>query len=150
VAVREHFVLSLSGRRHGIEAQVSAQHAAAVALLAGRAGLREFGDAAVADPSVRALRAKVRLVDDASMGLHSADVHVSLAGRHSLSELVEQPLGSSGNPLSDSQLEAKLRELLAFGSPRCEATPLIDAVWSLDKAADAGAIMRLAALPSPP
>jgi 2-methylcitrate dehydratase PrpD len=132
----------------GREAQVSAQHAAAVALLAGRAGLREFSDAAVADPAVRALRAKVRLVDDASMGLHSAEVHVTLADGQSLSKRVEQPLGSTTNPLSDGQLEAKLRELLEFGSPQCEPGPLIDAIWSLDKAADAGAIMRLAS-PSP-
>jgi hypothetical protein len=54
---------------------------------------------------------------------------------------VEVPQGSTGKPLTDKQIEEKLRTLCAVGKSGVQVEPLIDAVWSLDRARDAGALM---------
>jgi 2-methylcitrate dehydratase PrpD len=127
------------------EAQVSAQHAVAVALARGRAGLSEFSDESTRDASLRALREKVSLVDDASYAVESASVTVHLAGEKPCSRRIDQAYGSSARPLSDSALEQKVKDLVEHGGSRCDPQPLIEAVWSLERAEDAGAVVKLAA-----
>jgi 2-methylcitrate dehydratase PrpD len=130
----------------GREAQVSAQHAVAVALTRGRAGLAEFSDECVADNGLRSLGAKVGFVDDASYAVESARVTVHMgAGKAVLSWLVDQARGSSARPLSDADLENKLKDLAQYGKSGCDPEPLIQAIWSLDRADDAGSLMPLAA-----
>jgi hypothetical protein len=58
---------------------------------------------------------------------------------------VESARGSSARPLSDADLERKLRDLVRYSGSKCDPAPLIDAIWSLDSSEDAGAIMALAA-----
>lgn len=128
----------------GREAQVSAQHSVAVALLTGAAGLAQYSDAAVRDPAVLALRQKVKVQDDATMTIEAAEVIITLRDGRSLKAFVEQARGGERRPLTDADLEAKLRDLAAFGQSGCDMTALIDAVWSLDSSNDAGQVMRLA------
>ncbi|MGB9105804.1 MAG: hypothetical protein WCC59_13670, partial [Terriglobales bacterium] len=54
--------------------------------------------------------------------------------------------GSDLNPLSDNDLEGKLRTAAAGWDPHHDVTPLIDAIWTLDKSAD---VSRLASLAVP-
>jgi 2-methylcitrate dehydratase PrpD len=129
----------------GREAQVSAQHCVAIVLTRRRAGLAEFSDACAADPALRALREKVRFVNDAKSPVERAKVTVYLQSGEQLSVLVENARGSSSRPLSDVHLEKKLRDLIAYSGARCDPAPLIDAIWSLDTTEDGGALMRLAA-----
>ena len=69
VAVRGHPLLRERTDRpvvgDGRSAKVSLQHSVAIALLQGAAGIAQFTDAAVADPAVQALRARVSAEDDA-------------------------------------------------------------------------------------
>jgi 2-methylcitrate dehydratase PrpD len=129
----------------GREAQVSAQHAVAVCLARGRAGLDEFSDASVADANSRALADKLVFIDDSRRGIESAGVTLRLRDGRSLVHEVEVARGSLGAPLGDRELEDKLVELAAWGGSACEARPLLDALWSLDERADAGSLMPLAA-----
>ena len=133
------------GVRSGRESQVSAQHAAAITLLTGRAGLDEFGDAAVARTDVQVLGAKLHMTDDDAIAMDGVHISISLAGGHTRSATIAHARGSLGNPLSDRDLEDKLKELCRYGQSGCDAKRLIEAVWALDSAADAGALMRLAA-----
>ena len=128
----------------GRQSQVSGQHAVGVSLLRGRAGLEEFSDAAVQDPAVRALGAKVRFVDDAGMTVDAARLSIRYADGSTLDAFVPFARGSLGRPLSDAELEDKLRELCRYSGAKVQAQPLIDALWSLDEAADAAAVMALA------
>jgi 2-methylcitrate dehydratase PrpD len=128
----------------GREAQVSAQHAVAVALTRGRAGLAEFSDACVADTDLRSLGGKVGFVDDASYAVESARVTVHMGTAKALSWFVDRARGSSARPLTDADLEHKLKELAQYGKSGCDPQPLIDAIWSLDHADDAGSLMPLA------
>ncbi len=129
----------------GRESQVSAQHAVAVSLARGRAGLAEFSDAAVRNPELRALGSKVCFVDDDSLAVEAARVTLTLQGAAPLTVAVDVARGASAKPLTDQDLEEKLRVLCRDGGSGCNPARLIDAVWSLDTAEDAGAIMRLAA-----
>ena len=40
--------------------------------------------------------------------------------------------GSIARPLSDRELEAKLRELAAYGAPGIDAERLIEAAWAIE------------------
>jgi len=50
------------------------------------------------------------------------------------------------NPMSNGDLEAKLRSAAAGWVPRYDVAPLVDAIWALDKSAD---VSRLASLAVP-
>ncbi|RAU48116.1 MmgE/PrpD family protein [Pseudomonas sp. RIT412] len=132
------------GVREGRQSQVSAQHAVAVALATGKAGLAEFSDAAVNDARLRALHERVHFIDDDRYRVEAAQVQIHFHHREPLTHRVEASLGSLGAPLSDRFLEDKLRELAALGGSGCLPDPLIDAVWALEHSSDAGAVMRLA------
>ena len=86
---------------NAIEARLSAQHAVAVALLRGRAGLAEFSDAAAADPAVQSLRRRVSVVSDPSLDKMAA---VITAG----ATTIDAP---ASRPMDDVRLKAKFQEL---------------------------------------
>ena len=130
----------------GRESQVSVQHAVAAALVTGKAGLDQFTDACVRDPKVLALRNKVEVLRDSAFSTIAATVEITTADgtTHRLSQPAAR--GSDVNPMSDSDLEAKLRTTAAGWDPRYDVAPLVDAIWALDKSAD---VSRLASLAVP-
>jgi 2-methylcitrate dehydratase PrpD len=127
--------------RSGREAQVSGQHAVAATLATGRAGLAEFSDAAAAQPTWREFGARVVFVDDARFAVEAAQVTVQLVSGQTLTRRIDAAHGSLASPLSDRELEAKLTTLAAYGGARVDVTPLVEALWSLDRANDAAAPM---------
>jgi 2-methylcitrate dehydratase PrpD len=149
IVVRGHPLLGQRTNRPdvttGREAQVSAQHSVAVALLTGAAGLDQYSDTAVRDPAVQALRARVRVQDDPSMTIEAAEVILRDHDGREHRQFVEQARGGEQHPLSDSDLEAKLRDLVAFGRSGCDASAVIDGVWTLDSNPDAGRLLALVA-----
>ena len=130
---------------NGRLAQVSAQHAVAVALLRGRAGLAEFSDEAVADPAVRALGGRVVFVDDAGGDVDAASVSVVMADGRSHSHTVGHARGGLTHPLSDNDLDQKLITLAAHGRWQGDTAALLAALWGLEHSADAAQVMALAA-----
>jgi 2-methylcitrate dehydratase PrpD len=123
---------------------VSVQHAVAAALVTGEAGLDQFTDACVRDPIVLALRSKVEVRRDSAFSTIAAAVEITTAdGRtHRLSQAAAR--GSDVNPMSDRDLEAKLRVAAAGWDSRHDIAPLIDAIWALDKSADVSKLASLA------
>jgi len=129
----------------GREAQVSLQHSVAVAFLYGAAGVKEYSDACVNDPAVLALRSKVSAEDDASIPADAAVVSLRTTSGDLLSAHIAHARGSIARPLSDRELEAKLRELAAYGAPGIEAGRLIEAIWSIDQANSMANVMAMSA-----
>jgi 2-methylcitrate dehydratase PrpD len=129
----------------GRQAQVSAQHAVAVVLLDGRAGIREFSDQRASAPEVRALAAKVVVAEAPGTSVDGALIEIRLASGAVLSHCVEQARGSALRPLTDADLATKFRALAKITWADRDPTPLIDALWSLDAAADAADVIRRAA-----
>jgi 2-methylcitrate dehydratase PrpD len=127
----------------GRESQVSVQHAVAAALVFGAAGVDQFTDACVNDPRVLALRRTVEVMRDEKFSTIAAEVEITAGGEvHRLSQSAAR--GSDANPLSDGDLEQKLRTSAAALNPRHDVRPLIDAIWSLDKADDVAGLAALA------
>jgi 2-methylcitrate dehydratase PrpD len=128
----------------GRESQVSVQHAVGAALVHGKAGIDEFTDACVSDPRVEALRRKVEVERDESFSTIAVAVEITTAdGKvHRLSQSAAR--GSDVNPMSDGDLEQKLRTSAASWNPKADVGPLIDAVWSLDKSDDVSKLASLA------
>jgi len=52
-------------------------------------------------------------------------------------------MGGLRKPMSDRDLMEKLAMLAEYGGFDRDVAPLADAVWSLDSASDAGALMKL-------
>jgi 2-methylcitrate dehydratase PrpD len=127
----------------GRESQVSVQHAVAAALVTGKAGVDQFTDACVNDPAVQVLRRKVTVAVDPTISTVAAAVDITANGRtYSLSQAAAR--GSDRNPMSDRDLEDKLRTSAAGWDPHHDIAPLIDAVWTLEASADVSKLASLA------
>jgi 2-methylcitrate dehydratase PrpD len=128
----------------GRESQVSTQHAVAAALVTGKAGLEQFTDACVRDSKVQALRSGVEVLRDPAFSTIAAAVEITTAdGKvHRLSQAAAR--GSDVNPLSDADLEQKLRTVAAAWDPGYDTKPLISAIWALDESTDVSKLASLA------
>ena len=150
VVVRGNPLLSVRADRPNIstgrEAQVSVQHAVAAALVKGQAGLDQFSDACVRDPEVLKLRSKVEVVRDERFSTVAAAVEITTSDGQIFK--LEQPAarGSGGNPLSDSDLEQKLRAAASLWGPHYDAAPLIDAIWSVETSEDVSKLASMTAV----
>jgi 2-methylcitrate dehydratase PrpD len=127
----------------GREAQVSAQHAVAIVFQRWEAGLDEFTDAAVQETLV-AGRPPITFIDDDSYEIDAVDMTVDLEGQSPIHVRIDAARGGSKNPLSDQDIENKVRELSERASFTGNIDRLIEAVWMIDTLEDAGIIARLA------
>jgi 2-methylcitrate dehydratase PrpD len=129
------------------QSQVSVQHAVAAALVTGKAGVEQFTAACVNDPKVGELRGKVEVTRDENFTTVAAAVEIATAdGKlHKLSQAAAR--GSDLNPMTDRDLEDKLRDAAAGWNRGHDIAPLIDAIWRLDRSED---VAQLAALTVPP
>jgi hypothetical protein len=57
---------------------------------------------------------------------------------------VDVARGAVDQPLTDGDLEDKLRELCSYGQSGCDPEPLIEAVWTPDRMDDISAVVKLA------
>ena len=114
------------------DARVSIHHCAAVAFLFGQAGLKEFSGETVNDPAVIALRGRTRarLNPDSPRGAATATVR-TLDGRV-LETTVLHAKGSTEDPLSDQEVEAKARDLAREGGFVGSIEAVIAAVREID------------------
>jgi 2-methylcitrate dehydratase PrpD len=129
--------------RNERDARVSIHHTAAVALLFGVAGLREYSAEMADDDRVRAFRSRVRAELAADLPRGAARVDVRLRDGRSISATILHARGSAEHPLSDSELEAKVRDLGRQSGTTYDISGLIDAIWRLDEAADVRTLMSL-------
>jgi 2-methylcitrate dehydratase PrpD len=114
------------------DARVSIHHCAAVSLLFGVAGLREFSDAVVHDPAVVGLRGLTQAQFDAASPRGAATVRVRMRDGRTLAATVLHAKGSTERPLSDDEIAAKVRDLAVYGEFLGSIDAVIAAVWQLD------------------
>lgn len=138
-------VLELTGKHApqiGLEGKFSVYHSAAVAILHGAAGEREYSDACVADPKVVALRERVHAVVDPSVRDDEAYVRIMLKDGSVVERHVEHAIGSVAKPLGDSDLEAKFRGLTADILSARETHHLLDLCWRVEQLPDVSELTR--------
>lgn len=127
----------------GREAQVSVQHAVAAALVRGQAGLAEFTDGCVNDPDVLKLRSTVEVLRDERFSTVSAAVDITTSDGKTFNLEQAAARGSERSPLSDSDLEAKLRATASGWDAHYDAAPLIDAIWGIETSLDASRLVSM-------
>jgi 2-methylcitrate dehydratase PrpD len=123
--------------RQGLDSKYSIYHAAAIGLVRGKGGLQEFSDAAVHDPLLQRVRARVTPTADASITEDQSHIEVELENGSVLHRFVECSLGNLKRPLSDKQLEEKFRDQARIP----DADRLIDLCWRLEQLQDAGEVV---------
>jgi 2-methylcitrate dehydratase PrpD len=140
-------VTAIADPKTGLEAKFSVNHAAAVAIVEGAAGERQFSDEVARARPIVELRRRVFATIDPGLGKAQARVTIVLRSGEQLAVFVEHALGSVENPMSDAMLEEKFRGLAEGILPCGRTQRVIDLCWSADKLADAGEIARSAGLP---
>jgi len=90
------------------------------------------------------LRSKVEVLRDEVFSTIAAAVEITTAdGRtHKLTQTAAR--GSDVNPLSDRELEDKLRAAAAAWNSRYDVAPLIDAIWGIEERSDVSGLLSLA------
>jgi 2-methylcitrate dehydratase PrpD len=124
------------------DARVSIHHSVACVLLCGAAGVLEFSEPIVFQPEVVRLREKVTAELDTSLPDGAARVSIRTRSGNILVEEVMSARGSLANPLSDRDIETKLRECARSGEARCDPERLIEAVWRLETLSDIAPLVR--------
>jgi 2-methylcitrate dehydratase PrpD len=107
-------VLELTGKRTpqtGLEGKFSVYFAVAVALTTGAAGVKQFTDDWVRRPAVVALRDRVVATVDPSIGEAQSRAVITLTDGRRLEQFVEHAVGSVERPMSDADLDGKVRDL---------------------------------------
>ena len=140
--------LELTGNRDprtGYEAKFSLPYCASIALLDGRVRLDAFVKERLEDPKVRQLAGRVEYHVDpkADSGFpqqRAAVVEIHTRDGRVLEQRAPTRKGDPDNPLSDAELVAKYRELVApvTGEATCEK--LLDAIWRVDVLDDVSAL----------
>jgi 2-methylcitrate dehydratase PrpD len=127
----------------GRESQVSVQHAVAAALVLGQAGLDQFTDDCARDPRVIEMRRKVEVIRDPAIATIAAEVELWTTDgtKHALSTTAAR--GSPSNPMSDREIEDKLRTIAAAWRPGHDVQSLINGVWALERSNDVASLLAL-------
>jgi 2-methylcitrate dehydratase PrpD len=131
----------------GLQGKFSVYHGAAVGLVRGKGGLREYTDDAVNDPLIKRVRESATAVGDPSVTEDQAGIAVELKDGRRLTTFVEQSLGNIHRPLSDRQLDDKFRDQAVLVLPESDVEALIDLCWRIDALDDVGELVN-AALPA--
>jgi 2-methylcitrate dehydratase PrpD len=123
--------------------QVSAQHAIAIALRRGKAGLAEFSDDAVGETLRDGIRPRITFVDDPARAIEAVSLAVVTRDGRTLAIDITAAKGGPRNPMTDVELEQKLRDLAAFRGFEGDVGAIADALWGLDNADTAASVMQL-------
>ena len=127
--------------RNVVDAQFSAPYAAAVALVRGAAGLREFDAATLADPAVRSLITRIDCVRDPDLDalypqIWPAAVTVRLRDGRTLEARITHALGEPENPVPRAALVDRFVELTSHALDEPAARARAETLLSLDDARD--------------
>jgi 2-methylcitrate dehydratase PrpD len=128
-------VLDLCNQRdldhRALKSKYSIYHAAAIGLVRGKGGLKEFTAEAVADPDIRRVRERVTAVADERVGEDQAAIEVEMDDGTRYELFVDESLGNVRRPLTNAQLEAKFLDQAVFAVSEVRARELVQMCWSL-------------------
>ncbi len=138
-------VLELTGKKTpvtGLESKFSVYHSAAVAVIKGAAGPKEYTDAVVRDPQIISLRDRVNAVPEEVVAEDEAFATITLKDGRTLTQHVEHAIGSLERPMSNADLEVKFRGLADGVLSTEETEKLMSLCWAIQSSSDAGEIAR--------
>jgi len=128
----------------GLQGKFSVYHGAAIGLVRGKAGIKEYTDEAVNDPQIKRVRELVSAVGDPSITEDQAHIEVELTTGAKVTRFVEQSLGNVHRPMSDKQLENKFRDQAVAALPAAQVERAIALGWKIDELKDAAELVQAA------
>jgi 2-methylcitrate dehydratase PrpD len=128
----------------GLQGKFSVYHGAAIGLVRGKAGIKEYTDEAVNDPQIKRVRELVSAVGDPSITEDQAHIEVELTTGAKVTRFVEQSLGNVHRPMSDKQLEDKFRDQAVAALPAAQVERAIALGWKIDELKDAAELVQAA------
>ncbi len=128
----------------GLQGKFSVYHGAAIGLVRGKAGIREYSDEAVNDPAIKRVRESATAVGDGSLTEDQANIEVELASGETISRLVEKSLGNINRPLTNQQLDDKFRDQAVLALPADRVERVIELCWRIDGLADVNELVQQA------
>jgi 2-methylcitrate dehydratase PrpD len=132
----------------GLQGKFSVYHGAAVGLVRGKAGLREYSDDTVNDAEVKRVREHVTASGDPALSEDQAAIEVDLNDGRTVSILISESLGNLKRPMTNAQLEAKFRDQAPDRLSKGTIDRLLEQCWTIDSLADVGQLVRLS-VPEP-
>jgi len=117
----------------GLESKFSIYHCAAVALLDGMAGERQFSDDRVLQEDVISLRKKVKLLVKENIREDEAFIEVTLNDGTILKEHINHAIGSINNPMNDEDLQKKFAEVTNSILTEEEINNITNSIYNLEK-----------------
>ncbi len=126
------------------DAQVSIAHWCAATLISGEAGVTQARAAAVDDPAMRRLRARVVAIPDGTLARDQARVAVLLRDGRRLEAGIAHATGSMANPLGEAALRRKARNQAAPLLGAARADHLLGLLEAAETLPDIGALLDAA------
>jgi 2-methylcitrate dehydratase PrpD len=132
-----------------LQAKFSLPAALAMIALARKAGKREFSDEFVGSPAMQAMQRRISTELDPEIEKRGFDkmrsrIRIDLKDGHKIEGWADERYrGGPENPLSDAELEAKVRSCCEGVLNENSQAMLIDAGWSIGKIKDAGRLMEI-------
>jgi 2-methylcitrate dehydratase PrpD len=129
------------------EAQVSLPFSVAVALIEGKALLKQYSDRNLRNAQVKRLREMVTISEDPTLprGV-SCRMTVTMRGGRTLTSQIDYPKGSIENPMSEDELHGKFESLASPVIGPKRAANLAEQVMALEKVGDVSDLMKLTAV----
>ncbi|MGA2880528.1 MAG: MmgE/PrpD family protein [Bryobacteraceae bacterium] len=128
----------------GLQGKFSVYHGAAIGLVRGKAGIREYTDEAVNDPAIKRVRESATAVGDASLTEDQANIEVELVSGEKMSRFVEKSLGNISRPLTNQQLDDKFRDQAVLALPAHRVERVIELCWRIDQLPDVNELIQQA------
>ena len=133
--------LILTGKKTpqtGLEGKFSVYHSVAIGIIEGRAGEKQYSDAAVLSPKTIALRNKITVEVDNAIPKKSGEVTITLNDGRVLNKFIENAVGSVEVPMTNEQLDAKFLDLTEDILPRAKCKSLLADSWRMAELPSAG------------
>src|SRR6266487_4877791 len=144
IDLRVHpLVLELTGKKTpqtGLESKFSVYFAAALAIMKGSAGMRDFSDQNARDPLIAALRDRVTATIDPAIKEEQVRATITLKDGRTLEKFVEHVVGSLERPMTDADLEKKFAGLADGVLPAAQARTVMDLCWRIDSLPNAAQV----------
>lgn len=132
----ETYNLAVSGHDHtdiqgAYSAKMSTPYSTAVALIYGKAGLQEFGEDELNNPTIATLTKKVEVVADEEYSRifpekQTAVLTITANGK-TYSERIDFPKGEPENPMSEEEFKTRYEALMEYG---CVGKEVYEAIYA--------------------
>jgi len=128
----------------GLEGKFSIQYAVASAIARDRVGLAAFDDKNVDDEPVQAVRKRVTAVVDSDLRYcsHRSTVTIETTDGNTYTNVLEEPPGTHGNPLSDEELREKFHMCAERAFDRNRAEEIYKRLDDLRTESDVAELVR--------